>query len=189
VARNELERSISIAHTDTWNAFLPWPEALLAEVDLKQGQIDEAAVSFEHAFAMGCQLGDPCWESVAARGLGLVAASSGDLERAIELLQDAPRRCRRLPDSYRWIEAYAMAALGELAVDAGLDAAPSWVTELETFASRHGMRELVATAAALRARLGDPEALEAASLIAQAVDNPVLHRRLGLSPALSTPRE
>jgi DNA-binding SARP family transcriptional activator len=178
VARNELQRSIAIAQTDTWNAFLPWPEALLAEVDLKQGHIDQASVSFEHAFAMGCQLGDPCWESVAARGLGLVAASSGELERAVELLQDAPRRCRRLPDSYRWIEAYAMAALGELAVDAGLEAAPSWVTQLETLASRHGMRELVATAATLRARLGEPQALETATLVAQAVDNPALHRRL-----------
>jgi len=178
VARSELERSITIAQTDTWNAFLPWPEALLAEVDLKQGHIDEAAVSFEHAFAMGCQLGDPCWESVAARGLGLVAASSGDFEQAIKLLQDAPRRCRRLPDSYRWIEAYAMAARGELAVDAGLEAAPSWVTELATFASWHGMRELVATAAALRSRLGEPQALDTALLIAQGVDNPALHRRL-----------
>jgi hypothetical protein len=71
-----------------------------------------------------------------------------------------------------------MAALSDLAVDAGLEAAPSWVTQLETLASRHGMRELVATAAALRARLGEPQALDTASLVAQAVHNPALHRRL-----------
>jgi DNA-binding SARP family transcriptional activator len=177
-ARDELERSIAIARADTWNAFLPWPEALLAEVDLNQGRIDDAAASFEHAFAMGCQLGDPCWESIAARGLGLVAASSGELGQAVEILQDAPRRCRRLPDSYRWIEAYAMAALGELGVDAGLEAAPNWVTELETLASRHGMRELVATAATLRARLGAPKTLDTGTLVAHPVDNPALRRRL-----------
>ena len=177
-AHKELERSIAIARNAGWNAFLPWPEALLAEVDLKQGKVDEAAVSFEHAFAMGCQLGDPCWESIAARGLGLVAASSGNVERAVELLQDAPRRCRRLPDSYRWIEAYGMAALGELGVDTELEAAPSWIAELEAFASRHGMRELVVTAATLRARLGDPTALDTASLTAQGIDNPALHSRL-----------
>ncbi len=174
-ARKELERSIVIARNAGWTAFLPWPEALLAEVDLKQGNVDEATVSFEHAFAMACQLGDPCWESVAARGLGLVAARSGDVERAVELLQDAPRRCRRLPDSYRWIEAYGLAALGELGVDAALEAAPSWITELEAFASRHGMRDLVVTAATLRARLGDPSTLDYASPVAHGIDDPELN--------------
>ena len=53
------------------------PQSFRAEVDLLRGHIDEAAERFEHAFALGCQLADPCWEGIAGRGLGLVAAARG----------------------------------------------------------------------------------------------------------------
>src|ERR671914_901771 len=43
--------------------------------------------------------------------LGLVAARRGDVARALELLADAPTLCRRLPDTYLWIEAYGLYAL------------------------------------------------------------------------------
>lgn len=177
-ARTELTRAIDIARDENWNSFLPWPEALRAEVDVNDGALDRAARAFDHAFAMGCQLGDPCWESLAARGLGRVAAASGDIDRAIELLDDATRRCRRLPDYYRWVDAYGMAALAEVAVDAGAGSSRRWLTELEILTSRHGMRELVATAMILRARTGEIEALDTARLIASDVDNPALHARL-----------
>jgi DNA-binding SARP family transcriptional activator len=183
-ARTDLARAIDIASREGWNSFMPWPEALLAEVDLNDGAVEVAAQGFDHAFAMGCQLGDPCWESLAARGLGRVAAATGDLDRAIQLLDDAPRRCRRLPDSYRWIEAYGLAALADVAVGAGLEIAGRSIAELETLASRHAMRELVATAATLRARMGEPGALETATLIASEVDNPVLHQRVAAARAL-----
>lgn len=176
--RAELETAIDIARRQGWNSFVPWPEAFLAEIDLDEGAVDAAAQGFEHAFAMGCQLGDPCWESLAGRGLGRVAAVSGDLARGMELLADAPRRCRRLPDSYRWVEAYALGALADVAVEAGLEDAGPAITELETIASRHGMRELVATAATLRARRGEPGALDTASLMASELDNPVIHQRV-----------
>lgn len=176
--RTELEAAIDIARRHGWNSFIPWPEALLAEIDLDQGAVEVAARAFDHAFAMGCQLGDPCWESLAARGLGRVAAVSGDVHRAVELLADAPRRCRRLPDSYRWIEAYALAALADVAVEAGLQDAGPAIAELETIASRHGMRELVVTAAILRARNGEAGALDTAGLLVTDLDNPVLHERV-----------
>lgn len=182
-ARRQLDRSIEIARGEQWNSFLPWPEGLLADVDLHLGRVDDARVAFEHAFAMGCQLGDPCWESLAARGLGLVAAAEGDIEGAVTHLADAPRRCRRLPDSYRWVEAYAMAAHAEVAVGAGLDGAQSQVSDLEEIASRYGMRELVASAAVLRGRLGNPGAFESAVIMAAQVDNPALARRLDRAEA------
>ena len=43
-------------------------ESLLAEVDRTTGDTDRAADRYAHAFALACQLGDPCWEGVAARG-------------------------------------------------------------------------------------------------------------------------
>jgi hypothetical protein len=72
-----LERCIGQARR-MWTAFLPWPQSFRAEVDLVLGRIDQAADRFEHAFALGCQLADPCWEGIAGRGLGLVAAARGD---------------------------------------------------------------------------------------------------------------
>jgi hypothetical protein len=40
------------------------------------------------------------------------------------------------------------------------------------------LRELVVTAATLRARLGEPAALDTVSTIAAAIDNPALHARV-----------
>jgi DNA-binding SARP family transcriptional activator len=183
--RTELEASIDIARRHGWNSFVPWPEALLAEIDLDEGAVEMAARAFDHAFAMGCQLGDPCWESLAARGLGRVAMVSGDVDRAVELLTDAPRRCRRLPDSYRWVEAYALGALADVAVAAGLEEAGPAIAELEAIAARHGMRELMVTAAILRARRGEAGALDTAGLMVSELDNPVLHEQVATAGALA----
>ena len=74
----------------------------------------------------------------ALRGLGLVAAAQGDLARALELLLEAPKVCRRLPDTYLWIEAYGLDALCAVAVEHGVEAAPRWVDELEATAAGSG---------------------------------------------------
>ncbi len=177
-AATALDRSFELASAAAWTAFLPWPESLRAEVDLLLGEVDAAERRFDHAFALGCQLGDPCWESIAARGLGLIAASRGDVEGALELLDEAPRRCRRFPDSYLWIEAYALEALCEVGIGHGAEAAPEWVEELERMASRNGMRELLVRSTLHRAHLGDEGALDAANSLAAHVDNPVLSRLL-----------
>ena len=94
-----LERCIGQARR-MWTAFLPWPQSFCAEVDLLHGRIDQAADRFEHAFALGCQLADPCWEGIAGRGLGLVAAARGDGQGASAILVDTLKRCGRLPDAY-----------------------------------------------------------------------------------------
>jgi len=122
----------------------------------------------------GCQVGDPCWESVALRGLGLVAAARGDVDRALELLVDAPKLSRRLPDTYLWIEAYALDALCAVAVDSRAEAAPRWIDELEAIAARRGIRELLLRATVYRARLGEPGALAAARSLAAQIENPAL---------------
>jgi len=41
-----------------WTAFLPLPEALLADVDLAEGRTDGAPFAYDHACAL--QFGDPC---------------------------------------------------------------------------------------------------------------------------------
>lgn len=157
-------------------AFAPWPESFRAELDLVLGDIDAAEARFEHAFALGCQVGDPCWESIALRGLGLVAAARGDMPRALEMLVDARQACRRLPDTYLWIEAYGLSALCSVAVDHVAGAAGPWIDELEAIAARRGIRELLLRALVCRARLGEPGALSGARALAAQIDNPALDR-------------
>jgi DNA-binding SARP family transcriptional activator len=159
---------------EVWRAFSPWPESLLAETDLQRGDLETAQARLERALVLGRQLDDPCLESVAMRGLGLVAVARGRSGHGLRLLGDAPRVSRRLPDSYVWIEAYALDALCTVAIEREVAAAPRWVTELETLASRCGMRELVVRALLHRAHLGHAGAASIARELVATVDNPVL---------------
>ena len=169
-----LDRALEEVESRSMAAFVPWPESFRAEVDLMLNDVDSAESRFEHAFALGCQVGDPCWEGIAARGLGLIAAARGDVPRALEFLVEAPKLCRRLPDTYLWIEAYSLDALCHVAVEHGSEAAPRWIDDLEAVAARRGIMELVLRAMIYRARLGEPGALEAARSMATQIDNPAI---------------
>lgn len=177
-ARRTLSEAVALAKADGWLSFRPYPEALLAEVMLADGRLDPAAAAFESAYALGRQIGDPCWESLAVRGAGLVAARRGDRERGLELLAEAPRACRRLPDTYQWISGYGQEARNTVALDHDAPAAAKWINEFEAFAARHDLRELRARGAIQRVRLGEPGALEVARALVAEVDNPALSARL-----------
>jgi DNA-binding SARP family transcriptional activator len=180
-----LDQALEEAEARGMTAFVPWPESFRGELDLVRGDVASAEERLEHAFAVGCQVGDPCWESIALRGLGLAAAARGDVLRALELLADAPKLCRRLPDTYLWIEAYGLDALCAVAVEYQAEATPRWIGALEAIAARRGIRELVLRATVYRARLGEPGALHVARMLATQIDNPALGRLLE-SAELST---
>ena len=175
-ARECLTKGLATARAVRWTAFVPLPEALLADVDLIEGRVDAAAGAHEHAHALALQLGDPCWEGLAARGLGMVAAHQGDPATALQLITEARDRCVRLPDAYLWVEGYCLDALCALAVEQGRPEAARWIEDLEALATRTGMRELVARAYAHRGKLGDRAAADAAQVLAAEVDNPALRR-------------
>jgi len=177
-ARECLDKGLSSARAVRWTAFVPLPESLLAEVDLLEGNVDAASAAYEHAHALALQLGDPCWEGCAARGLGLVAAHRGDAAAALQWTTEARQRCVRLSDAYLWVEGYCLDALCALAVEHRLVEAAQWIDDLEALATRTGMRELIARAYAYRGQLGDRVAAEAARILAAEVDNPAL-RLLG----------
>ena len=181
VLRNELDeaaalldRALELVDARGLNSFRSWPESFRAEIDLRNGNVDAADAAFEHAFALGCEIGDPCWESIATRGRGLVALERGEVKRGLELLVEAPRLCRRLPDTYLWIEAYGLDALCGAAVEHGDPSADRWIGELEAIAARRGLRDLLVRATVHRVRLGEPGALESARTLAGQVDNPAL---------------
>ena len=173
-ARHALDDALGATHRAGWLAFAPWPEAWLAGVDLAEGDVDAASARYEHAFAVGCQIGDPCWEGIAACGLGLVHEARGEADEARAALADAAVRCVRAPDGYLWVKGYVLDALCRVCLASDPAAAPAWVGDLHDLASRTGMRELVARAHLHRAALGEDGALVAAATAAADVDNPAL---------------
>jgi DNA-binding SARP family transcriptional activator len=174
IAKAVLEESLEASHREHWTAFTPWPASLLADVELAHGDVDAAAERYEHSFALGCQLGDPCWEGIAARGLGRVAATRDDPEKALTWFLEARTRTTRLPDAYRWVDGYILDALCDLGVTNDIRETPGWIEELAALAARTGMRELAVRAYLHRGRHGDDSALAAAQVLAAGIENPAL---------------
>ena len=171
-------RAKQMAEQEGWTSFVAWPESLVGDCFLAEGDVEGAAGAYEHAFALGCQIGDPCWEGVGARGIGLVNERRGFVDEAIDWLDDARTRCVRIADTYMWIEAYCQDALCQTAIAHGVVDASRFVEELEAKAASRGMREFVARAHLHRHRLGDEEALDAATLLGADIANPSLHEAL-----------
>lgn len=169
-----LVAAIELAERDRWLAVLPWPQALLGETRLAAGDSDGAGAVLEQAFARACQLGDPCWEGIAARGLALAAEADGDTGQAFDLLADARRRCRRMADPYVWLDAYILDAQCDLGRRHGHRELTTWIDTLRNLASRTGMREFTVRALLHGAAEGRPGDGDAARLLAASIDNPVL---------------
>ena len=185
-AEEALTAARGLTEAERWTTFIPFPEALLAEVWIRRGRLDLADEAFQHAFALGCSVDDACWEAYSVRGLGLLRAARGDLDGSIELMEDALTRCRRQRDTHRWILAYVMDALCAIATSAKHPRAAAWITDLASLAGRSGMQEFSVHAYLDRRDLGDHEALDAARTLAIDVENDHLQRLLdgGRTPAL-----
>jgi hypothetical protein len=69
---------------------------------------------YAEAHTLGCEIGDPCWEALALRGLALVARRNQRTDQARDLLTEAVASCRRLADVYKWAEVVVLTELLEL---------------------------------------------------------------------------
>jgi tetratricopeptide (TPR) repeat protein len=174
-----LDESLALVAAERWTAFRPWPEALRAEASLLMGRPDEAAERLDRAFRLACRLGDPCWEAMGARLMGLLAARASDTAKAREQLADALTRATRVSDVYRWVHAHVLDSSAGLAVETGADDARQIVERLAGLAERCGFRELVVRAHVHRGRLGVPGSLASARLLAAELDNPLLDALVG----------
>jgi DNA-binding SARP family transcriptional activator len=174
-----LDDSLDLVQRQRWMAFLPWPQTLRAELDLYEGRVEAAADALERAWVMSCRIADPCWEGMAARGLGLLHSQRGDHHTAIGWFTEAAARSTRVTDRYQWVHAHVLDAMCAAALERGdCDAAGKPLAGLEELSARCGMRELVVRAHLHRHRLGDPAALASARLLAADIDNPALARLL-----------
>jgi DNA-binding SARP family transcriptional activator len=134
-----------------WTSFRPWPSALLGESRIRLRD-DRALVQEElqNAFALSCQLADPCWEAAVARAIGLAHEARGSFEEALRWIGEARQRCVRETDTY-------VALLVEILIDdarlsslLGLDArANTCKREAVSLAARSHMDAHVERAACL----------------------------------------
>ena len=182
-ARVALDRAMDSVRAAGWMTFLPLPQSLRATADIADGRVDEASEAFEAAFALGCEMGDPCWEGMGARGVGLVRLARKDLRGAVSWLDDARTRCLRVADAYLWVSAYCLDALCEVAIANDVPGAVAWARDLQNVASRTGMMEMLVRAQLHLAALGQSGELDAGQLFAAEIDNPAVLRRL--QPAAS----
>jgi DNA-binding SARP family transcriptional activator len=187
-AAHQLDTALRICRATGWMSFIPLPQALRAEVHLLRDEIDEATAMAEAAFAMGCQIGDPCWEGLGARAIGMIHFSSGREGAGLTWLEDATDRCVRTADAYLWIQAYCLDALCSMGLQHDRPEVADWVSRLEALAARTGMREMLVRSHLHRAALGDTAAAEAARVFARDIDNPSLLGSMGLALTHGTRR-
>lgn len=177
-----LGRSLELVYQQRWMAFLPWPQTLNAELDLYAGDVDAAANGLEHAWELACQLDDPCWEGMAARGLGLLNADRGDHVGAKKWLAEAAYRSNRVSDRYQWVHAHVLDTIITDALEHDdRERAESLTATLAALAARCDMRELVVRAHLHRSRLGDQTGLVAAQMLGVNIDNPALAQLISAS--------
>jgi hypothetical protein len=77
------------------------------------GDRDTAANRFAEALMLATEIGDPCYQALGLRGLGLLRAPD-DRDAAIQLLVEAVSHCRRYRDVYPWARALILTDLVEL---------------------------------------------------------------------------
>ncbi len=176
-ARAAAERSIDICERERWNAFLPWPQALRAHCLAVAGDWAGAREDAEQAYALACQLGDPCWEGMAGRALALLALHEGDAGAASEWIIDARRRCDRLPDRYVWVSGFVAQGQLEIAARHQPELVLPLARRLHADAVRMDLPEFIAWALVYQAEAGDLPNLGLIQGLASHITNPVLQAR------------
>jgi len=141
-ARGYLDQALQIAQTRSWAGVTAAPLALLGHVAVATGDLVTAHDLLEEALARACQVGDPCWETWAAHGLGLHAAASGDLSAALHHLADAVTRSRPSRGGHLWSHVWALADAAPLGRRLGDPRHVAWQEEALATAQRCGMRSL-----------------------------------------------
>ena len=176
-AQAAAERSIGICDRERWNAFAPWPQALRADCLAAAGRCGEARDDAENAFALACELGDPCWEGMAGRALALLALRAGDGAAAMEWIVDARRRCDRVPDRYIWVSGFVGLAQLEIAARQQRDLVMLLARRLYQDALRADLPEFTAWALIYQAEAGDLANVPLARALAASIVNPELQAR------------
>jgi DNA-binding SARP family transcriptional activator len=169
--------SMEICDRERWNAFLPWPQSWRAHCLAAAGDWGKARDDAEGAYALACQLGDPCWEGMAGRALAMLALQSGDADDASEWIIDARRRCDRFPDRYVWVSGFVALGQLEIATRVQPELVLPLARRLHAEALRMDLAEFVTWAMVYQAEAGERPNLSLVRAMAEQVANPALQAR------------
>ena len=102
----------------------------------------------EQAFALSCELQDPCWEGAVSRALALTDMAEGDMPSAMSWLREASKRCMRDPNRYIALQVDILADQAKISRDQGkFEQANAIVREWIALAARTHMDIHIAKAA------------------------------------------
>jgi tetratricopeptide (TPR) repeat protein len=91
-----LELCLRVVEELRWVSFRPWGVALKAEALLALGHAPASLrPELEDAFALSCELKDPCWEGATGRAIALTHEHEGNLAEAARWFDEALVRMRR----------------------------------------------------------------------------------------------
>jgi DNA-binding SARP family transcriptional activator len=153
-ARISADRAQALVTEQRWTAFLPFVQAVSAELDLREGRVTAAGELLACAWSSAVQLADPCWLAITGRGLGLLAAQQGDVTAAMQWLDSAYHWTGAgLPQVCRWIDAATIDTICDVATTHGLPRAAASVAELAALADHARMPRYAERARVYRARL------------------------------------
>jgi DNA-binding SARP family transcriptional activator len=145
---------LTLVEEQRWISFRPWPVAVLSESRTRQrASPQQLRPRLEEAFALSCQMNDPCWEAAVARALALTYAAEGAFEQAMQWLGEARRRCMRDTDSYAGLQVEILASQVDVSLSQGrADVADAIGREWLALAARTHRDAHVARAAAFIGR-------------------------------------
>ena len=86
---------------------------MIADCALAVGDSSTASTRLSEALTFATEIGDPCYEALALRGLALLQAVE-DADSAVSLLHQALTCCRRYQDVYPWVRAVILTDLVEM---------------------------------------------------------------------------
>jgi DNA-binding SARP family transcriptional activator len=149
-----LQDCIRLVDEQRWIAFRPWPVVMMGELRLRQKESPNAwRPRLEEAFALSCQLDDPCWEAAAARALAHTYEGENELTRAMDWLKEARGRCFRRTDGYTALQVEILSDMAEISLKLGEpEQADAFAREWVSMAARTHMDRHVTSAAAFIAR-------------------------------------
>ncbi len=142
------EASCALARQERWTAYVPWPEAWLANARLSGGEDpNQVRDDLEATFALARQLRDPCWEGVTAMAIGLTHVAQNQYETGLQWLTNASTLSHRVTDSYAWVDVDILVAEAQTALDSGdIDRAEAVAHRAVADAAKASMDDLLSRA-------------------------------------------
>jgi len=143
-ARSHIERAVAVF--TPMLVLLPWPLAMLAEIEARAGHLDAAAELAARAGAVSATTDVAYQRALALRAAALVDTARGDHEAAIDRLTVALGHARRTTGegyTFHWPVAWILESLAEVSVHTDPDASQRWAETLIDHATAVGMHTFI----------------------------------------------